>query len=251
MTHGTEHHLEHAEHAQHAAHDPFDKRVAMSMAITAAVLAFVSMLSHRAHNKTLQLQGEAIRIQSEATSARAKEFNRWNYFQTKKERGYKKEDNLEMARHLRHLLDNNKKHPIALLEEEHGDMPKAHPQKAKAAKKKPKKAPDDPAAIPGYWKSLAASYKSEAADQEKEARKFQKKAENLEHHAHDMLHESHYVHAQANRLDLGHLGLELALVLCSVAVLSKQRGFWYSGITVGILGALVSFTAYVPFLMGG
>ena len=42
----------------HAA-DPFDKRVAMSMAIVAAALAFVAMLSHRAHNKVLQYQNVA------------------------------------------------------------------------------------------------------------------------------------------------------------------------------------------------
>ena len=47
MSHGMEEHLEHAEHAQHAAHNPFDRRVAMSMAIVAAVLACVAMLSHR------------------------------------------------------------------------------------------------------------------------------------------------------------------------------------------------------------
>jgi hypothetical protein len=37
-----EHHLEHAEHAQHAAHDPFDRRVTMTIAIIAAMLACVT-----------------------------------------------------------------------------------------------------------------------------------------------------------------------------------------------------------------
>ena len=56
MTHGPEHHLEEAEHAQHAAHNPFDRRVTLTMAIVAALLACVTMLSHRAHNLTLQNQ---------------------------------------------------------------------------------------------------------------------------------------------------------------------------------------------------
>ena len=51
MSHGTEHHLEHAEHAQHQAHDPFDRRVAVSMAIMAAVLAGVTLASHRGHTE--------------------------------------------------------------------------------------------------------------------------------------------------------------------------------------------------------
>jgi hypothetical protein len=37
--------------------DPFDRHVAMSMAIVAALLACVTMLSHRAHTETLSLPG--------------------------------------------------------------------------------------------------------------------------------------------------------------------------------------------------
>ena len=55
---GAHEHMEHAEHAGHA-HDPFDKRVAVSIAIVAAVLAGVSMLGHRKHNEVLQLTTEA------------------------------------------------------------------------------------------------------------------------------------------------------------------------------------------------
>src|SRR5947209_19386436 len=81
MTHGTDQHLEHAEHVQHHAHDPFDRWVAMSMAIVAAVLACVSMLSHRAHNQTLKLH---ILANDDITEAS----NRWGYYQAKKNREY-------------------------------------------------------------------------------------------------------------------------------------------------------------------
>src|SRR5437879_13550222 len=74
MGHGTEQHLEHAEHFQHHAHDPFDRWVAMSMAIVAAVLACVSMLSHRAHNEMLKLH---IMANDDITEAS----NRWGYYQ--------------------------------------------------------------------------------------------------------------------------------------------------------------------------
>ena len=59
MTHGPDHHIEEAEHAAHAAHHPFDRLVAMTIAIVAAFLACATMLSHRAHTRTLQLQMEA------------------------------------------------------------------------------------------------------------------------------------------------------------------------------------------------
>jgi hypothetical protein len=58
MSHGPEHQLEHAEHAAHASLNDFDKRVTISIAIIAAVLACVTMLGHRAHNDTLSLQSE-------------------------------------------------------------------------------------------------------------------------------------------------------------------------------------------------
>src|SRR5438132_1468086 len=81
MPHGPEEHLEHAEHAQHAAHDPFDRRVAMTMAIVAAVLACGTMLNHREHTETLRLQNEANTHHTEAS-------NQWNYYQSKKNRQY-------------------------------------------------------------------------------------------------------------------------------------------------------------------
>ena len=46
--------------------DPFDRRVAMTMAIIAAVLACVTMLSHRAHDESLSLLAEANRLTTAA-----------------------------------------------------------------------------------------------------------------------------------------------------------------------------------------
>jgi hypothetical protein len=79
MPHGPEHHLEEAEHAQHAAHTPFDRRVTLSMAIVAALLACVTMFSHRAHNLTLQNQ---IKANDNITER----VNVFAYYQAKKNR---------------------------------------------------------------------------------------------------------------------------------------------------------------------
>src|SRR5687768_11432506 len=81
MTHGPEHHLEHAEHASHAAHDRFDRQVTISIAIIAAVLAFITMLGHREHNNTLRLQGEALAVQMEAGREQAEMVNDWTRYQ--------------------------------------------------------------------------------------------------------------------------------------------------------------------------
>src|SRR5260370_35199267 len=81
MSHGPEHQIEHAEHAAHAVHDDFNRKVTISIAGIAALLACVTMLGHRAHNETLQLQNEAGRMATEATDA-------WNYYQTKNIRSF-------------------------------------------------------------------------------------------------------------------------------------------------------------------
>ena len=51
---------------------------------------------------------------------------------------------------------------------------------------------------------------------------------------------SEHKHHQATFFDLGELGVELALVLCSVAILSKRSGYWYAGMAVVGLGVVAT-----------
>jgi hypothetical protein len=43
-------------------------------------------------------------------------------------------------------------------------------------------------------------------------------------------------HHKADWFDLGELGVELALVLSSVAILSRRSGYWHAGILLCVLG---------------
>src|ERR1700722_12991865 len=131
MAHGTEHHVEEAHHAEHASHDDFTKRVAMTMAIVAAALAFVTLLSHRAHNETIQNQ---IKSNDHLTEASDK----WGYFQAKKNRAYMLEADAK-------LLD--------LLAKDAGQA---------SLFKHPEKTIDE-------WDKSAAKYKEESEELEKEA----------------------------------------------------------------------------------
>src|SRR6516165_3662003 len=97
MEHSPEHHIEEAEHAEHAARDPFDRRVTMSIAIVAAVLACITMLGHNAHNDTLRYQSEAAIIHSQ-------ESNKWNYFQAQKLRSHMYQVNLELRAEMLSVL---------------------------------------------------------------------------------------------------------------------------------------------------
>ena len=101
MSHGTEEHLEHAEHAQHPVHDPFYRQVAMTMAIVAAVLACVTMLSHREHTETLRLQNEATIHHTQAS-------DQWAYYQAKKAREYSYDASAVILEPIATKADNSK-----------------------------------------------------------------------------------------------------------------------------------------------
>ncbi|HVS35040.1 MAG TPA: DUF4337 domain-containing protein [Gemmataceae bacterium] len=181
----TEHHLEEAEHAQHAAHYPFARRVALSMAIVAAALASVTLLSHRSH--------------AEVQVKKTEESDSWAHYQAKKNRGNMYKADAELLRRL------NKDAP----DSEAG-------KKAADAEKK--------------WEEVAEKDEKETAQLEEDAKKLKEEGESA--------------HASSNFFDLGELGIELALVLCSVALLAKNRVFWIVGIAVGVLGFCTAMSGF-------
>jgi hypothetical protein len=197
MSHNPEHHIEEAEHASHAAHNPFDKRVTITIAVVAALLACVTLLSHRAHNETLQLELASNDALTEAA-------NEWNYFQAKKNRQYLYESMVKLT----------------------GVLAKEANASEKASEH-----------IAG-WTKEAERYKEEAE-------KIQHKAKELQDESKKHKTDSILIHHRGNRYDLGELCVEIGLVLCSLAVLTKKPGFWISGMTAAGLGAIIALTGFL------
>lgn len=56
--------------------------------------------------------------------------------------------------------------------------------------------------------------------------------------------DSHHAHEQANRLDFGHLGAEIGIVLCSLALLTKRKVFWFTGLAAAIIAIGLVVSAY-------
>src|SRR5579885_1800740 len=71
------------EHAHETRLSPFDRQVAMTMAIMAAVLALMTMLSHRAISESLSLQVEASSLRTEANIYHTRASDQWAYYQAK------------------------------------------------------------------------------------------------------------------------------------------------------------------------
>lgn len=196
MEHPAEH-VEHVEHQQHAAHSPFDRKVAMTMAIVAALLAVDTLLSHRSHNETLRLQAEAGVVQSKASDS-------WNFFQAKNIRRHEYEA-------FANLMSN-----VA---------------PASGREDAAKKQIED-------WRKKVETY------EKKDLPKMKKEAEDLEEEVKKLKNESHLVHQRSNWFDIGELGLEMSLILCSIAVLTKRAPFWYTGIVTGALGVCVAAVGF-------
>ena len=47
---------------------------------------------------------------------------------------------------------------------------------------------------------------------------------------------------RANRFDGGEALLEIGLVICSITLLAKNRGFWFAGMAIGAAGVITALT---------
>jgi hypothetical protein len=153
------------------ARDPFDKRVAVTMAIMAAALAVVSVMGHTATTEEIVDQ--------------AKASDQWAYYQAKSIRRYES----EIAR----------------------DMLASQPGKVEA-------------------------YTKNAEKYAREGEEIQKEAQALEN-------ESHASGQRAARLEFAEIFLEVAIVLASLAILTKIPAVWWFSIVAGLGGVAVALTA--------
>ena len=190
----------------------FDRRVAMTMAILAALLAFVTMLSHRVGTEGIAAQVEASRLRTDANIYHTQATDQWGYYQAKNIRSTEYQGFLEL---------------LSVL-----------PKKIGAD------GGDANSRLAQRWSAQIQKY------EERELPDLKAKAEALEARAHQLENESatviatgYRLHHQEGRLDLAELALELALIACSLAVLTKWNSFWYGGIVLGIAGAAVVLSA--------
>ncbi|MFO0866168.1 MAG: DUF4337 domain-containing protein [Gemmataceae bacterium] len=209
MSHGPEHQIEHAEHAAHASHNPFDKQVTITIAIVAAVLAGVTMLGHRAHNDTLLLQGEALSHQTKAGIEHNLAANQWAKYQATNIRSHFYQSLAEQA--------------------EAGMLGAGKDEKSKGAVDR--------------WRSQFEKYEKKNLPESKDAaEKHEAKGEEHAKSAELALGKSHAAHAKSARFDLGELALQLGVVLCSLAILTKARSFWFLGIACAVVGFAIAMT---------
>ena len=77
---------------------------------------------------------------------------------------------------------------------------------------------------------------------QKEADRYTKEQAEIEEQAKDFEGESGSAQRKADRFDLGEVFLEIALVISSLALLSRKRFFWFLGIISGVAGLGIAVT---------
>jgi hypothetical protein len=240
MTHGPEHHIEHAEHAAHASHDEFNKRVTMSIAIVAAVLACVTMLGHRAHNDTLRLQGEALDLQTRASKLSTDRANEWAYYQSKNVFNLESEIMLDLLAVVAVRDDQKRKfeETVKRYEDTVEYYSGSKDNRVTGKKKKTKEGEEEKKAA------------GKLAKIEEQAKKLADEVTKMEEKAEEKLKESHAIHAKSTRFDLGELGLQFGVVLCSLAILTKGRGLWIAGLAASAVGLAIALTGQFDLFIG-
>ena len=163
------------EHVHHA-HDPFDKMVAASMAIIAALLAVVSVLGQHFNTEELLMQ--------------AKASDQWAFYQAKDIRRFTAEATSDML----------------------GELKQGSPAGT-------------------HYSKQAAKYKNDTAEIQEKAREFEK--------------ESERGGRKASQFHFGEIFLELAIVLSSLAILTKAKPLYFGGVASGVAGLLIAVTAWL------
>lgn len=80
---------------------------------------------------------------------------------------------------------------------------------------------------------------------QKEVDRYTKEQAEVEDHAKDDEAESARAQRKADRFDLGEVFLEIALVISSLALLSRKLIFWHLGMTSGVAGLAIAVTGYL------
>jgi hypothetical protein len=194
-------------------------------------------MSHRGHTETLRLQAEANSIQTKAAAQQTlaninhtKASDQWAFYQAQNIRNHEYKNELKKLKFGVFRPGSDKEQEEARKEWEM--QVEKYEGKLDSSTGKPRGGSLD-------------KIKATAESLDKQAQTYQTAAIATLLEADKKTEESHHLHHAVNWIDFGHLAIEFALVLCSVAVLTKSRHFWGLGVLVAVGGAsLVGYGIY-------
>ena len=79
----------------------------------------------------------------------------------------------------------------------------------------------------------------------KEAERYTEEKAEARKEAEGLKQERQVVSKRGDRYEAGEVILEIALIICSFTLLTKKKAFWFGGITLGVVGIVVAFSAFL------
>jgi hypothetical protein len=79
----------------------------------------------------------------------------------------------------------------------------------------------------------------------KESERYDKEKDETAEQAKELEAERDLVNRRGDRFDAGEVILEIALIICSLTLLTKKRIFWISGVVLGLVGFLTAASGFL------
>ncbi|HVM74807.1 MAG TPA: DUF4337 domain-containing protein [Candidatus Saccharimonadales bacterium] len=79
----------------------------------------------------------------------------------------------------------------------------------------------------------------------KEAERYEKEKDQISDQAKELEKAREVAGKRADRFDAGEVVLEIALIICSLTLLTKKKAFWLSGIALGLVGLCVTVSGFL------
>jgi hypothetical protein len=80
---------------------------------------------------------------------------------------------------------------------------------------------------------------------QKEIERYEKDKDQISEKAKEFENERAVISRREDRFDAGEVVLDIALIICSLTLLTKRMGFWYSGIAIGVVGFFVALSGFL------
>jgi Domain of unknown function (DUF4337) len=80
---------------------------------------------------------------------------------------------------------------------------------------------------------------------QKEIERYEKDKDQISEKAKEFENERAVVSRREDRFDAGEVVLDIALIICSLTLLTKIKAFWYSGIAIGVVGFFIALSGFL------
>jgi uncharacterized protein DUF4337 len=79
----------------------------------------------------------------------------------------------------------------------------------------------------------------------KEIERYEKDKDDISEKAKELEKERAVVSRREDRFDAGEVILDIALIICSLTLLTRIKAFWYSGMVIGVVGFFVAISGFL------